>query len=153
MFARGLVQGFLSVMLAWGWAQGFCLRWSIPTDAWLGLGGCFCGCSVMHAIDEPIKMIQQGAAKWQFCQFARWEIDVISQMTSNETQVVYLLNGHITCSCWFKFWKLRLSLLSCGFLPKTEKRGRQRRPCDRNLQWPSGQTSVDMSWPPSNSVQ
>ena len=48
-----------------GWAQGFCLRWSIPTDAWLGLGGCFCGCFlVMHgAIDEPIKMIQQGAAK------------------------------------------------------------------------------------------
>ena len=48
----------------------------------------------MHATDEPIKMIQQGAAKWQFCQFARWEIDVISNDKQWNTSGLFAKRPH-----------------------------------------------------------
>ena len=75
----GWFRGQVWVSFCWGWAQGFCLRWSIPyghpTDARPALGGCFGVCFwVRHlATDERIITWLRGRSKINICQVTnRW---------------------------------------------------------------------------------
>ena len=123
--------------VCWGWAQGFCLRWSMLSpyrcSACTGIG-CFGGCFwVMHlATDGRINMIfkrvqqngrlarwQRDETNWNYINDMQWmQVDFVSICNWSNSSIICII-----CSCWFKFWKLRLSLLSCGFFcPRLRKR-------------------------------